>query len=111
MRATLISTVLLLSIGRRLTVEDELPGIHRTCHREGRERVSESEARVHAQAVLSTLREAVDRGELAEVFVELWHDAEYDALSAEPEVEPSRSAAVDDGKPGLGSQGGLHGGH
>jgi uncharacterized protein (DUF2267 family) len=63
-----------------------------------RERVSESEARVHTQAVLSTLKEAVDRGELAEVFAELWRDPEYDALWAEPEVEPSPSAAVDAGE-------------
>jgi uncharacterized protein (DUF2267 family) len=62
-----------------------------------RERVPEHEARLHTQAVLSTLREAVDRGELAEVFAELWRDPEYDALWAQPALDawsrPSGPAA------------------
>ena len=65
-----------------------------------RERVSQEDARRHTQAVLSTLKEAVDRGELAEVFAELWRDPEYDALWAEPEPDSSSrpsQPAVDEG--------------
>jgi uncharacterized protein (DUF2267 family) len=49
-----------------------------------REPVTERAARLHAQAVLSTVREAVDRGELADILAELWGDPEYDELWAEP---------------------------
>src|SRR2546423_3384648 len=59
-----------------------------------RERVSESEARPHIQAVLSTLKEAGDRREPAEGVAELRPDPEYAALLGEPEVEPSRAPPV-----------------
>ena len=51
-----------------------------------RESVPEQEARIHTQAVLSTLREAVDRGEMRDVISELWLDPEYAELWAPPSV-------------------------
>jgi uncharacterized protein (DUF2267 family) len=51
-----------------------------------RESIPESQARLHTQAVLSTLREAVDRGEMRDVISELWRDPEYAELWAPPLV-------------------------
>jgi uncharacterized protein (DUF2267 family) len=51
-----------------------------------RERVAEPAARLHTQAVLSTMSEAVSRGELADILAEMWADPEFDELWAEPEA-------------------------
>src|SRR5262245_58545576 len=59
-----------------------------------RELVPAAEARVHTRAVLSTLREAVSRGELGDVLAELWRDPEYEELWAEPAAEPPAPAAA-----------------
>jgi uncharacterized protein (DUF2267 family) len=47
-------------------------------------RTSDEEARRCVQAVLSTVGEAVDRGELRDVFSEAWRDPEYEELWVEP---------------------------
>lgn len=52
-----------------------------------REGVPEADARLHTRAVLSTVREAVSRGELGDVLAELWRDPEYEELWAAPAVE------------------------
>ena len=51
-----------------------------------RERVAEPAARLHTRAVLSTMSEAVSRGELADILAEMWADPEFDELWAEPEA-------------------------
>jgi uncharacterized protein (DUF2267 family) len=51
------------------------------------EGVPEADARVHTRAVLSTVREAVSRGELGDVLAELWRDPEYEELWAAPAAE------------------------
>ena len=53
-----------------------------------RERVPAADARVHAKAVLSTLRQAVSSGELGDVLSELWRDPEYEELWGEPAGAP-----------------------
>jgi uncharacterized protein (DUF2267 family) len=60
-----------------------------------RERVPQDEARLHVRAVLSTVREAASRGELANVLAELFHDAEYADLWAEPSTEPPPELVVE----------------
>lgn len=49
-----------------------------------RQRVPDAQARTFVQAVLSTVSEAVDRGELRDVLAELWRDPEYEQLWAQP---------------------------
>lgn len=55
--------------------------LERVAEREG---VSPEEARLHAKAVLGTMREAVSRGEISDVLAELFHDPEYSDLWAPP---------------------------
>jgi uncharacterized protein (DUF2267 family) len=66
--------------------------VHQVAEREG---VPQDEARLHVRAVLSTVREAASRGELADVLAELFHDAEYAELWAEPSAEPPPELVVE----------------
>jgi uncharacterized protein (DUF2267 family) len=59
-----------------------------------RERVAEPAARLHTRAVLSTMSEAVSRGELADILAEMWADPEFDELWAEPEAASTPPATA-----------------